>query len=157
MAQQMPRIYWLHHSLVSGASLKASLQRSPILGPLSKKSKTEASWAHNIFPLCTSTIYFIVFKKPYSSPTSCINNYITSWGVSHLKYKMYVQTKHSRNCLWAMHSPEQFYFWVYQDQGVLDEILYHSQSPWTSCLVCPQSLCLFFQRRGYQATKITVS
>lgn len=72
MAQQMPRIYWLHHSLVSGASLKASLQRSPTLGPLSKDSRTEASWAHNIFPLCTITIYFIVFKKPYSSPTFCI-------------------------------------------------------------------------------------
>lgn len=41
MAQPMPRIYWLHHSLVNEASLKASLQRSPTLGPLSKKSRTE--------------------------------------------------------------------------------------------------------------------
>lgn len=72
MAQQMPRIYWLHHSLVSGASLKASLQRSPTLGPLSKESRTEATWVINIFPLSTSTIYFIVLKKSYSSPTSCI-------------------------------------------------------------------------------------
>lgn len=72
MAQLMPRTCWLHHSLVSGASLKASLQRSPTLGPLSKKSRTEATWVHNIFPLWTITIYFIVFKKSYSSPTSCI-------------------------------------------------------------------------------------
>lgn len=72
MAQQMPRTYWLHHSLVSGASLKASLQRSPTLGPLSIESRTEATWVHNIFPLSTSTIYFIVLKKSYNSPTSCI-------------------------------------------------------------------------------------
>lgn len=72
MAQLMPRTYWLHHSLVSGASLKASLQRSPTLGPLSIESRTEATWVHNIFPLSTSTIYFIVLKKSYNSPTSCI-------------------------------------------------------------------------------------
>lgn len=72
MAQLMPRTYWLHHSLVSGANLKASLQRSPTLGPLSIESWTEATWVHNIFPLSTSTIYFIVLKKSYNSPTSCI-------------------------------------------------------------------------------------
>lgn len=148
----MPRIYWLHHSLVNEASLKASLQRSPTLGPLSKKSRTELY----IFPLCTSTIYVIVFKKTYSSPTSC--TIISPHEVSLTSNtEWYVRTKQSRNCLWAIYSPEQFYFWVCQDQGVLDENLYHSQSPWTSCSVCPQSLCLSFQRQGYQAIKTTVS
>lgn len=100
MAQQMPRTYWLHHSLVSGASLKASLQRSPTLGPLSIESRTEATWVHNKFPLSTSTIYFIVLKKSYNSHTSCI--IISPHEVSLISNTECMCKKKIKNCLWAI-------------------------------------------------------